>query len=126
MGGVLHGKPPVGQPGYHVVDLPARSPTGDRTQTEVLLETAHLRLTRVFIPRGGALPTHAAPHQVSVQALFGSGELRVGDVPVRIDPEHLLVLAPGTDHSVKADAGSDLTLLIHHVLRGQMGRGPRR
>jgi quercetin dioxygenase-like cupin family protein len=113
-------------PGFHAVTLPAAAPAGASTEPNVLLETAHLKLVSIRVPKGGVLPAHSAQTQVSVQALSGAGEVKIGDTLMRIDAAHMVVLAPGITHEVRASAERDLVLLIHHVGAGPRGRGPMR
>lgn len=122
-------------PGVHAVALPKSSRGAKKTQSTTLLETAHLKLVSIVVPKGENLAAHAASGQVSIQALSGAGELRMGARTERLDATHAVVLAPGTTHEVHADAQADLTLLVHEVLlapkmmdRGMgahhMGKGP--
>jgi len=112
--------------GFHVVTLPTGAQASERVETRVLLETAHLKLASVSIPRGGLLPPHSAPNSVSLQALSGSGEVRMAGVSERIDGSRMIVLAPGVEHEVRAAADSRLVLLLHHVLPGPPPGGPAR
>jgi quercetin dioxygenase-like cupin family protein len=116
-------QPQPGRPGFHSVTLPRPAGADARKTPEVLLETAHLKLVSIVVPNGGVLPAHSAPSQVSIQALSGSGELIVAGQAQRIDATHMIVLAPGVEHEVRAAKGADLVLLIHHVLPGPRGRG---
>lgn len=113
---------PMG-PGFHVVNLPTATQAAGRLETKVLLETPHLKLTSVVIPKGGVLATHSVPNQVSLQALSGSGEVHMDGTTERIDTGRLIVLAPDVQHEVRASADATLVLLIHHVLPGP-GSGP--
>jgi quercetin dioxygenase-like cupin family protein len=117
-------------PGYHLVSLATEVKAGARPEPQVLLETPHLKLVKIVVPKGGVLPAHSAPTQVSVQALSGAGEFIVAGKPERIDASHMIVLAPNMEHEVRASADADLVLLIHHLLagpaRGGHGPGPGR
>jgi quercetin dioxygenase-like cupin family protein len=126
----LEAQPRPTAPGYHVVSLVAEAKAGARPEPQVLLETPHLKLVKIVVPKGGVLPAHSAPTQVSVQALSGAGELMVAGKSQRIDASHMIVLAPNMEHEVRASAEADLVLLIHHLLpgpgRGGHGPGPGR
>jgi quercetin dioxygenase-like cupin family protein len=111
------------RPGIHVVELPKSSSGAKQVQSTTLLETPHLKLVSIVIPKGGALPAHAAMGQVSVQAVSGTGELHTGERTERLDVSHLIVLAPATQHDVRASADSDLVLLVHEIMAGPSGMG---
>ena len=111
-------------PGYHLVSLTTEVKASKPLEPLVLLETPHLKLVKIVVPKGGVLPPHAAPTQVSVQVLSGVGELIVAGKPHRIDASHMMVLAPNMEHEVRAAADADLVLLIHHLTGGRGGRGP--
>lgn len=115
---------PAASPGVHVVELPKASSGAKLVQSTTLLETPHLKLVSIVIPKGGALPAHAAAGQASVQTVSGTGELHVGARSERLDAAHLIVLAPATQHDVRASADSDLVLLVHEVMAGPSGMGP--
>jgi quercetin dioxygenase-like cupin family protein len=112
--------------GFHVVTLPTGAQVRDRIETRVLLETAHTKLASVLIPKGEVLAPHSAPNQVTLQALSGSGEVRMAGVSERIDGSRLIVLAPGVEHEVRAAADTNLVVLVHHILPGPGSRGPAR
>ncbi|HMN41278.1 MAG TPA: cupin domain-containing protein [Phycisphaerales bacterium] len=59
---------------------------------------------------GAALAEHAAAGTVSIQAVEGELMVSVGGADQRLDPGHLLVMAPGTRHAVRA-AGPSVFLL---------------
>lgn len=109
-------------PGIHAIALPKASSGAKQVQKTTLLETPHLKLVSIVIPKGGTLPAHAATGQVSVHAISGTGELQMGDHKERLDAGHLIVLAPGAQHEVRAGAEGDLTLLVHEILGGRGGR----
>lgn len=111
---------------FHVVMLPTGAQVRDRVETRVLLETAQLKLAGVLIPRGGLLAPHSAPNQVSLQALSGSGEVRMGETSEPLDGSRLIVIAPGVEHEVRAAADTNLVVLVHHILPGPKSGGPAR
>jgi quercetin dioxygenase-like cupin family protein len=121
--GLVLAQPRAAGPGHHLVTLPTAVQGSASVETRVLLETAHLKIATVSVRRGAVMAEHAAPTQVSIQALAGSGEIRLAGTTERIDPAHMLVLAPGVGHEIRA-TGGDLVLLVHHVLLpGPRGRG---
>lgn len=65
-------------PGIHVVTLPTSSTSAKEVQSTILLEPPHLKLVRIVSPKSGVLPAHSVVGQVSIQAVSGAGELRMG------------------------------------------------
>ena len=110
--------------GFHVVALPGSSAGAQSVRTNVLLETPHLKLVAITVPKGGSLAAHAAPDPVSIQALSGSGELLVAGGLEKLDPRRAIVLAPNMQHEVRASGAADLVLLVHHVRGARRGPGP--
>ena len=110
-------------PGIHVIELPRSATAAKQVKSTPLLETPHLKLVSIVIPKGGALPAHSAGGQASIQTVSGSGELRMGQRMERLDAAHLIVLAPGTQHEVRAGADADLVLLVHELKTGSRGAG---
>ncbi len=112
------------RPGFHVIALPKSSAGAQSVQsTVVLLETPHLKLVTIVVPKGGSLASHADPDQISIQALAGSGEIHIAGSSEKIDPSRAIVLAPNMQHDVRAADTADLVLLIHHI-QGGRGMGP--
>ncbi len=111
------------RPGIHVVELPRAASAAKQVASTTLLETPHVALRSLVVPKGGVVPAHSAAGQVSVQVLSGVGELRMGERSERLDATRVIVLAPGAEHEVHAGAGSDLVLLVHEVVAGACG-GP--
>ena len=110
--------------GHHGVALPAAAAEGPAKEVSVLLETSHLKLVAITLRDGTVLERHSAPVQVTIQALRGGGVVHLGDGGTDVvDPGHMVVLAPGVEHSVVPDGAEDLVLLIHH-LDGGGDRGP--
>ncbi|MCC6808559.1 MAG: hypothetical protein IT381_14130 [Deltaproteobacteria bacterium] len=120
-------KGPLG-PGYHELTVATVAGPGEPVETRVLLETPHLKLASVTLRQGATLAEHSAPMQVTIQAISGSGTVKLsGDKSVRVEAGKLVVLAPNMPHSVVADDKSDLIVLVHHIKGGGPGggRGPR-
>jgi quercetin dioxygenase-like cupin family protein len=119
-------KGPTG-PGYHEVTLATVARQGEAVESKVLLETPHLKLASLTLRQGATLAEHSAPMQVSIQALAGSGTVKLADgKTMRVEVGKMIVLAPNMAHSVVADEKTDLILLVHHLKGGgPVGRGPR-
>lgn len=104
--------------GYHGVELAG---AGAR---EILVETRHLKVMKLRVKAGTTLDVHAVPEALSLYALKGAGQVMLRDGPLLLDPTHMVVLAPGMEHGIRAAAGADLILLVHHVkMTGQAGTG---
>lgn len=114
-------------PGYHEVTLATVAGQGEAVESKVLLETPHLKLASVILRQGATLAEHSAPMQVSIQALAGTGTVKLADgKTMRVEAGKMIVLAPSMAHSVIADEKTDLILLVHHLKGGGPGgRGPR-
>jgi quercetin dioxygenase-like cupin family protein len=110
--------------GHHGITLPTGADEGPAKQVAVLLETPHLKLVAITLRDGTVLEPHSAPVQVTIQALRGSGRVELADGSTELlNPEHMVVLAPGVEHSV-AGGTDDLVLLVHHLRGGSgVGRG---
>lgn len=107
-------------PDVHALALPDAAEAGPRIEPRVILDAPHLKLVAIVLRGGAELPVHTAPSAVTIQAVSGSGVLRVGEEEHPLDATHLVSLAPEVPHSVVPTAGADLVLLVHH-LRGTGG-----
>lgn len=114
----------AGGPGIHVIELPKASTGAKQVMPTTLLETPHLKLVTIVVPKGGALAAHSKAGRVSIQTLSGSGELRMAQRTERLQVARLIVLAPGTQHDVRAGADGDLVLLVHELAAGPGATGP--
>lgn len=110
------GGKPIG-PGFHEVALPTSAGAGDGKEVKELIDLPHLKLATITLRKGTKLEEHAAPMPVTIQVLAGSGSLVMADKTVKLDREHMVVVAPNVKHAVEPDAGGDLVLLVHHVKR---------
>ena len=114
--------PPRG-PGYHAVALPTEAGTGPGREVKVLLETPHVKIATITLRGGTVLEEHSAPMPVTIQALRGTGTIRMGDARETLGADKMVTLAPGVPHSVTPEGKSDLLLLVQH-LKGGPGSGP--
>ncbi|MCZ7679916.1 MAG: hypothetical protein M5U28_14610 [Sandaracinaceae bacterium] len=107
-------------PDVRALALPDGSEAGARIEPRVVLDAPHLKLVAIVLRGGAELPVHTAPSAVTIQAVSGSGVVRVGEEEHPLDATHLVSLAPEVPHSVVPAGGADLVLLVHH-LRGTGG-----
>lgn len=95
--------------------VPDATTPGRPIEPRVLVDAPHLKLVAIVLRGGTELPVHTAPVPVTIQAVSGSGIVRVDDADYPLDPTHLVALAPEVAHSVVPAPGTDLVLLVHHV-----------
>lgn len=110
----LHEKPTVVTDSQGV-ELPTKAGEGPEKEAKVLLETSAVKLAVLTLRRGFVLPAHDAPVSVTIQALSGSGVVRMGGTTLPIDARHMVVLSPKVSHEVIPDKGGDLVLLLHYL-----------
>lgn len=110
--------PPSG-PASRVVELPPSLSAGEPREVRVLVDEPALKLVSIVLRGGTVLPTHHSGVPVTITALHGSGTVVAGSERLRLDAGHAVVLAPNVPHAVEPDAGADLTLLVHHLGRGE-------
>ncbi|MBL0213407.1 MAG: AraC family ligand binding domain-containing protein [Myxococcales bacterium] len=102
-----------------VVLVPVPPGDGDGREVRTLLDVPQLKLASIILRRGTVLPEHAAPMPVTIQAVAGSGTVRIGAKRVRLDAAHMVFLAPNTVHEIEPDPGTDVVLLVHHLRGGR-------
>lgn len=101
------------------VALPAAGVAGPGKDISMILETPKVKLATITLRGGTVLGEHAAPMEVTIVTLSGGGDLVLGGGErLRLDPGHMVVLAPNTAHSVEPDGEGELILLIHHIKSG--------
>ncbi|MDO5731861.1 cupin domain-containing protein [Corynebacterium sphenisci] len=62
---------------------------------------------------GQRLDAHRAPHAITVQALTGELDFRVGDESGRLTPGRLVYVRAGVHHAVHAPVESVMLLTLH-------------
>lgn len=110
-----HGPPPAIQAGQAIqsITLPTTEPPGSKPAT-VLLQSPAVKIVTIRVKAGGTLREHSAPSNVLVQAASGSGSLVAGTEKYPLNANQMVVIPANASHSVVADSGSDLVLVIHH------------
>jgi hypothetical protein len=104
-----------GRPGVRVVELPTVAQVGTSVDKLMLLDAQGLTLNTVLVPERHVHNAPPSAGYVTLQALSGSGEVLVSGGVERIDPRHLIVLAPGTRFDVRCGSGTELVLLVHEL-----------
>ncbi len=107
------GKPATAS--HRGVDLPSASANGQAKEMKVLLDAPGVKIAAITLRGGTVLEEHSAPVPVTIQALKGTGTVRIGEASEKVGPDRLVYLAPGVPHSVVPDKESDLVLLVHHL-----------
>jgi len=83
-----------------VVDaLPAEIPAEGR-RMEALIKTPSLDLRRLLLAKGGELPTHTAPGEITVHCLEGRVDFIAGGKTNDLRAGQLIHLGAGIPHSV--------------------------
>jgi len=101
--------------GHRGVELPTTPGGGPAREMKVLLDTPSVKIAAITLRAGTVLEEHSAPVPVTIQALTGSGTVRIGEASEAISPGRMLFLAPGVPHAVVPEKGTDLVLLVHHL-----------
>lgn len=106
---------------FDVIELPHAAGEGKPREVRVVEDTPYLKLSLITLRNGEVLPEHSTPMPVTLQAVSGSGTVRVGERAERIAPGRMVVLSHGVEHEITPDAGSDLVLLVHHLKAARHG-----
>lgn len=101
--------------GVHVVQLPVSAEGDQGKQVSVVLETPRVKIATITLRKGTVLPTHSAPHPITIQSLSGTGTLRANGKDFALQPGVLLALAPDQKHEVTPAGKGDLVLLVHYM-----------
>lgn len=80
--------------------------------SHALIRAPQLEVARLVLPAGRALPTHAAPGEITLQGLGGRVELSLGTRRIAVGPGDLVHLAAGEPHAVEALEPSVLLLTL--------------
>lgn len=111
--------PAPAQPASQVVALPRTGADGPGKEVAMVLQTPRVKLATITLRGGTVLGEHATPMEVTIVTLSGGGDLVLGGGErVRLDPGHMVVLAPNTPHAVEPHGEEELILLIHHIKSG--------
>ena len=111
------GETPAVSSANQIVDVPRSAGSGPGKEVIVLLDQSHLKIATIALRRGTVLPPHSAPVPATILVLEGEGVAHIAGKPVPVSRGSLISLAPGEEHDVVPDPGSDMLLLVHY-LRG--------
>ena len=70
--------------------------------SETVTDRPGLRVVRMELPPGEALPTHLAPRDVLIVVVSGSGRVTLDDKVIEVEPGSVVDLAPGQRHGIEA------------------------
>jgi quercetin dioxygenase-like cupin family protein len=90
----------------------------DRPVVQTVVAEGGLRQILVCLGQGVVLPKHVAPGTAAFTVLHGYGTLNVGDRAYSLSPFTALHLGPGVQHELRADAGTELAVLVSTVYPG--------
>ena len=83
-------------------------------QKQNIFERPGVRAVRLSIQSGHAVPTHSSNVDVTAVTVRGAGTFTVEGKPTHLEPGVVVEMRPDTAHSVAADAGRDLELVVLH------------
>src|SRR5262249_49338320 len=89
---------PPPEPGYQVVRLPSQA--GNSKGTNSALTTPELELVTVALPRGTALEAQDSPTPLTMQAIFGTGTVKIGSHDERLTQNRMIYVARDVPYSV--------------------------
>lgn len=98
-----------------MLPVPLTAGPGKPVDPRVIADNDNVKAVVINLRGGAVLPEHSTPHAVAIQALSGSGEMRISGATEKLSPGRLLLLEPGVPHDVRPDAGSDMVLLVLHL-----------
>lgn len=82
--------------------------------SRTLLKEGPLRVTLIVLGPGGGIPEHQAQGPITIQALRGTVEVRVGGETHGLGPGQLLAIDVAVPHSVSSDDGAAFLLTVTH------------
>lgn len=86
----------------------------DGRSSRTLLKEGPLRVTLVVLGPGGGIPAHAAQGPITIQALRGQLEVRVGDEAHPVAPGELVAVDRSVSYSVHSADGAAFLLTVTH------------
>jgi quercetin dioxygenase-like cupin family protein len=89
---------------------------------ELVRATDALKIVRLQIAAGGAVPEHHANVDVVVTVVRGEGTFTVGTEKRALHPGEVVVMPPRAPHSIAAQ--SDLELIVVHARLQHEGEAP--
>jgi quercetin dioxygenase-like cupin family protein len=89
------------KPGEIIALFPAAQDT-ERPGSVALIRDEHFEVFRLVMEAGKELPVHEVPSLVTIQCLRGRVQITLDGRPVTLPAGHLVYLAGGEPHGVKA------------------------
>ncbi len=89
---------------------------------ELVQATDALKIVRLQVPAGGAVPEHHANVDVVVTVVRGQGTFTIGSDRRALKPGEVVVMPPRAPHAIAAD--SDLELIVVHARLQHEGEAP--
>ena len=100
------------QPPNQIIDVRPLCDALSSMKTTVLVKTGDLKIVRLVLMAGDRVPTHKAPGELAVLCLEGKLAFTAEGKTQEIPPGHLLYLAAGEPHAVRAIENSSALLTI--------------
>lgn len=104
---------PHAQPG-DVIDLYASDATRGAAGSVSLLKTPRLQLLRLVLAAGHTMPEHDVPGDITIHCLEGGVDVATPAKTCRLAAGHVVMLAGGEPHDVRATVDSVLLVTILH------------
>ncbi|MFW6205911.1 MAG: hypothetical protein ACOC5I_01600 [Gemmatimonadota bacterium] len=86
----------------------------DGRSSRTLLKEGPLRVTLIVLGPGGGIPEHEAQNPITLQALHGAVDVRVGEDTYRLVPGELLAIDGNVTHHISSDDGAAFLLTVTH------------
>ena len=99
----------------HEVKVPTGPGNGDNVEVKPLLDTPFVKLVSITLRKGTVLAKHSTKDAITLQAVSGSGKVRVGKNTDTLSAGRVVLVAPGAEHEVTPDGKQDLVLLVHFL-----------
>lgn len=91
---------------HHVSEAPRT-----HVKSEVIATRTGIKIIRMNLPGGEALPVHYAPRDVSVVVVAGAGRITVADRDYAAEPGVVLESPAGVPHGIAADEALDVLVI---------------
>jgi quercetin dioxygenase-like cupin family protein len=106
-----HEAPATPAPGPRLADLAPPADGASERKVTPIGQYGATRVMQLQLRAGTAMPAHSAPERVLVVVLAGRGSFGFGAEQVALHERQVLHMAPGEEHSVKAETDLDLLLV---------------
>jgi len=95
-----------------VIDISPYGAALASATSATLIRESHIEVFRFVLKADQTTPVHTAAGAMTIQCIEGEVELTLGDDARRLTAHHLLYLAAGEPHAVKALTDSNLLITL--------------